>query len=345
MIDTVVMFQLGNVEGYLLTVLIWVGIYGLMALGLNIQWGQAGLFNIGVIGFVAVGGYTSATLTIAPTSAHFGGFGLPFPVGLVGGMLAAGFVAFLIGIPTLRLREDYLAIATIGFQEIIRLVYLNEEWYAGGPRGLIVSSPIRDLWEQFLPGVNYNWLWVITLAGLILASYVVLERLNNAPFGRVLKSIREDEDVARAAGKNVYSFKMRSFVFGCMLMGAAGSVQAHYVGYINPDFFWPLITFYVWIALLLGGSGNNKGAILGAGILMLFLEGTNILKDAVPVIGSTKLDAIRYALVGVLLVGLMQFRPEGVLGEQKVLFEGREPGAGGTIDEDAGSTEGTVDEG
>lgn len=325
--------QIANIEGYLLTVLIWVGIYGLMALGLNIQWGQTGLFNIGVIGFVAVGGYTSATLTIPPSSSYFGGFGFPFPVGLVGGMLAAGFVAFLIAIPVLRLREDYLAIATIGFQEIIRLVYLNEEWYAGGPRGLRVEAPYRDLWESALPGVNFNWMWIIMLILLLVIFYVVLERLNNSPFGRVLKSIREDEDVALAAGKYVYGYKMRSFVFGCMIMGAAGSIQAHYIGYINPDFFWPLITFYVWIALLLGGSGNNKGAILGAGILMLFLEGTNLLKSDLALVSSTQLDAMRFALVGLLLVGLMQYRPEGVLGERRSLFEGGGD-SGGSADAD-----------
>ena len=328
------LLQLGGMEGYLLTVLIWVGIYALMALGLNIQWGQTGLFNIGVIGFVAVGGYTSATLTIAPTSAHFGGFGLPFPVGLLGGMLAAGFIAFLIAIPVLQLREDYLAIATIGFQEIIRLVYLNEEWYAGGPRGVQVSAPLRDLWQETLPGVNFNWMWVILLAIMIGVFYIMLERLNHSPFGRVLKSIREDEDVALAAGKNVYAYKMRSFVFGCMIMGAAGSIQAHYVGYINPDFFWPLITFYVWIALLLGGSGNNKGAILGAGILMLFFEGTNMVKGYFSFIGSTELDAIRYAVVGLLLIALMQYRPEGVLGERKALFRAENKGSGGAADAD-----------
>jgi branched-chain amino acid transport system permease protein len=331
MIDA--LLQLGSIEGYLLTILIWVGIYGLMALGLNIQWGQTGLFNIGVIGFVAVGGYTSATLTIPQSAEYFGGFGLPFPVGLIGGMLAAGFVGFLIAIPVLRLREDYLAIATIGFQEIIRLLYLNEEWYAGGPRGLRVEAPLNDVWSEVLPWLNFNWLWVAILVVLVGTIYVVLERLNQSPFGRVLKSIREDEDVSRAAGKNVYRYKMRSFVFGCMIMGAAGSVQAHYIGYINPDFFWPLITFYVWIALLLGGSGNNKGAILGAGILMLFLEGTNFLKSYVPFLGSTQVDAVRYAVVGLLLIALMQYRPEGVLGERKTLF-GDGDRSGGAADAD-----------
>lgn len=331
MID--VLLQLGSIEGYLLTVLIWVGIYGLMALGLNIQWGQTGLFNIGVIGFVAVGGYTSATLTIPPSAEYFGGFGMPFPVGLVGGMLAAGFVGFLIAIPVLRLREDYLAIATIGFQEIIRLLYLNEEWYAGGPRGLRVEAPLNDVWSEVLPWLNFNWLWVAILLVLLGGFYVVLERLNQSPFGRVLKSIREDEDVSLAAGKHVFGYKMRSFVFGCMIMGAAGSVQAHYVGYINPDFFWPLITFYVWIALLLGGSGNNRGAILGAGILMLFLEGTNFLKGYVTFLGSTQVDAVRYAVVGLLLIALMQYRPEGVLGERKTLFTDDDR-SGGVADAD-----------
>lgn len=313
---------IGNLEGYLVTVLVWIGIYALMSLGLNLQWGQTGLFNIGVIGFVAVGGYTSATLTMSPDAAYFGGFGFPYPVGLFGGMLAAGFVAFLIGIPTLRLREDYLAIATLGFQEIIRLVYLNEQWYAGGPQGVTPPAPLRDTWESILPMVNYNWMWVTTLALAIVATYVALERVNDSPFGRVLKSIREDEQVSMAVGKNVYWFKMRSFVLGCMLMGAAGSIQAHYVGYINPDFFWPLITFYVWIALLLGGTGNNRGAILGAVVLLLFLEGSEIAKGLfVGTINPTQLDSIRFGLVGLLLILLMQYRPEGILSEERAHFD------------------------
>lgn len=330
---TGVYLQAGGLDGYALTVLIWIGIYGLMAMGLNIQWGQTGLFNIGVIGFVAVGGYTSATLTMQPASDVFGGFGLPFPVGLIGGMLMAGFVAFLIAIPVLTLREDYLAIATLGFQEIIRLLYLNVEWYAGGPRGMQVSAPLQGWWRETLPWLNFDWLWILILAILIGGFYIVSERLNQSPFGRVLKSIREDEDVARAAGKNIYNYKMRSFVFGCMMMGAAGSVQAHYIGYINPEFFLPLITFYVWIALLLGGTGNNRGVILGAGILMLFLEGTNLLKGYVTFVGSTQLDALRFMAVGLLMVGLMQYRPDGVLGERKTVID-PEPSTGGGADAD-----------
>lgn len=314
--------QIGNIEGYLVTVLVWIGIYALLALGLNIQWGQTGLFNIGVIGFAAVGGYTSATLTMPPDAAYFGGFGLPFPVGLIGGMIAAGFIGFLIAIPTLRLREDYLAIVTLGFSEIIRLIYLNEEWYAGGPRGVFPHSPIREIWRDVLPFVNYNWFWVAVLAIGIGITYVALERINDSPFGRVLKSIREDEQVSMAVGKNVYWFKMRSFVVGCMIMGAAGSVQAHYIGYINPDFFWPLITFYVWMALLLGGTGNNKGAILGAVILMVFLEGSEFAKGAaLGTINPTQLDSMRFMLVGLALILLMQYRPEGVLPEEQSRFE------------------------
>lgn len=314
--------QLGNIEGYLVTVLVWIGIYGLLALGLNLQWGQTGLFNIGIIGFAAVGAYTSAILTMPPDAAYLGGFGFPFPVGLIGGMIAAGFIGFLIGIPTLRLREDYLAIVTLGFSEIIRLIFLNEEWIARGPKGVFPEAPIRDLWRETVPLVNYNWFWVALLIVSIVLVYVALERINDSPFGRVLKSIREDEQVSMAVGKNVYWFKMRSFVVGCMIMGAAGSFQAHYIGYLNPDFFWPLITFYVWMALLLGGTGNNKGALLGAAVLMIFLEGSEFVTGVIPAaVSPTQIDSIRFMFVGLLLILLMQYRPEGVLPERLNRFD------------------------
>ncbi len=293
---------------------IFAGIYALLSLGLNLQWGYTGLFNVGVVGFYAMGAYTSALLTVPASPPHFGGLGLPIPVGMLGAMLASGLLALLVGWPTLRLREDYLAIATISLAETLRLVLKNETWLTNGVQG------IRDIprpLQQAL-GASYDVWYLGLLWVLVLSAYWASERLVRSPWGRVLKAIREDETVAASVGKAVWRFKMQALILGAMLMGLAGSVYAHYVKFISPDTFQPLMgTFLVWVMLMAGGSGNNRGAILGALVIWGLWSMSDVLTSYLPAPLDTRASYLRVILIGLVLQGILLKRPQGILPEQR----------------------------
>ena len=236
--------------------------YAIICLGLNLQWGQTGLFNVGVAGFVAIGAYASALLTTPDAPGRLGGFGLPILVGWLGGALAAGLATFLVGALTVRLRADYLAIATFGVAVVVQLCALNLEGLTGGPFGIgFIPRPFAA--EAGDP-TRFGVLNLGLTAVAVLLVYLALERLTRSPWGRVLRAVREDETAARALGKNADRFRLQAFAIGGAIMGLAGAVQAHFIGFIAPENYQPMLTFQVWAMLIVGGSGNNRGAILGA---------------------------------------------------------------------------------
>ncbi len=290
---------------YLVAMAIIALIYGLLALGLNLHWGHTGLINFGHVAFFALGAYASALLTLG---------GAPIAVGAIAATGLAGLAALPIGWVSVRLRSDYLAIVTIGFSEMVRLVLLNEVWLTRGPMGLLgVPRPF-----DALPTGANELLYLAILTGVVALSFLLVERVVRSPFGRVLRAIREDEDAASSLGKNVVQFKIKSLVLGAAIAGLAGSFYAHYINYVVPDQFLPLVTFYVWIAVILGGSGSNVGALLGTGILMVFLEGTRFLKDWGVPLDEVRLAALRFVVVGLALVLLVVYRPQGLLGQRDV---------------------------
>ena len=289
----------------LLNVLVFTGIfasiYMLLSLGLNLQWGYTGLFNVGIAGFYAIGAYTSALLTTPPSPHHLGGFDLPIPVGMLGALLTSGLLAYIVGRPTLRLREDYLAIATISLAETLRLVLKNEAWLTNGVQGLRdIPRPFQQTFGAFYDVV-----------------YLASERLILSPWGRVLKAIREDEAVAASVGKNVFRFKMQALVLGAMIMGLGGSFYAHYVKFISPDTFNPLMgTFLVWVMLMAGGSGNNRGAMVGAAVIWGLWSFSEVLTDKLPSPLDTRASYLRVMLIGFVLQGILLKRPQGIVPEQ-----------------------------
>lgn len=289
-----------------------VGIYGLMSIALNLQWGMTGLFNIGIAAFFAVGAYASAIVTTEPTSQHLGGFGMPFVVGLLAAVVLSGAVAWLVGLVTLNLRADYLAIATIGIAEIIRLALRNEGWLTAGVRGIAgIPRPFDSL-----PGVWSNLAYLAIVAVALGVVYWGFERLRRAPWGRVLRAIRENEDTAQAAGKNVVRFRMEAFIIGSAVMGLAGALYTHYITFISPEAFEPMfVTFLVWVMLIAGGSGNNKGALLGALVIWMIWAGTDMLTASLTGELATRAGALRLLLIGVLLQVILLWRPEGLLSE------------------------------
>jgi branched-chain amino acid transport system permease protein len=305
--------ELSGVVAVLVFTGIFAGIYALLSLGLNLQWGFTGLFNIGIAGFYAIGAYTSALLTTPAPPNRVGGFGMPILVGMLGSMLTAGLLAALIGRLTLRLREDYLAIATIGLAETLRLVLKNEAWLTNGVQG------IRDIPRplQYLLQGSYDVFYLLLLVVSVVIVYLALERLVRSPWGRVLKAIREDEDVTASFGKDVVRFKMQALVLGAMLMGLGGSFYAHYVKYISPDTFNPLMgTFIVWIMVMAGGSGNNRGAITGAVVIWGLWSLSDFVTDLLPSPLDTRASYIRVILIGLVLQAILLKRPQGLLPER-----------------------------
>ena len=294
--------------------LVFASAFAIIVLGLNLQWGYTGLFNVGVAGFVAVGAYTSALLTTPAVAGRAGGWGLPVVVGWAGAMLTSGLAGAFVGAAALRLRHDYLAITTFGIAVTIQLIALNAQWLTGGPFGV-----------QFIPRPLQAWLgtglgWTLGYLALVLVLlavvYVGLERLVQSPWGRVLRSIREDEAAAASLGKNAFRFRLESFVIGSMLMGLGGAVYAHFVGYIAPEDFLPILTFQLWAMLIVGGSGNNRGALLGAYLVWGFwaISG-NVLRGLVPQAEQARAAALQVVLIGVLIALMLVLRPRGLIGE------------------------------
>ena len=296
-------------------------IFAVVCLGLNLQWGYTGLFNIGVSGFFLVGAYAFAILCGPPYLAHLGGFSLPFGVGLLGAIVASGLIAFVVGIPTLRLREDYLAIVTIGIGSILQLIALNTASLTGGSQGAAsIPRPLPQLVETVL-GRNLLMLGVMIVVVLVI--FGALEAMVRSPWGRVLKAIREDETAAASLGKNAMSFRMQSFVIGSAIMGLGGALYASFIGFISPEDFLPIMTFQIWTMLIVGGSGNNKGAILGA-ILMwaVWTLSGSAAQALLPIDWQIKGGAAQIILIGLVLMLMLVFRPRGLIGEEATVSSG-----------------------
>ncbi|WP_336034261.1 branched-chain amino acid ABC transporter permease [Halobacterium yunchengense] len=350
-------------------------VYGLVVLALNLHWGYAGLFNIGVAGFMAVGAYTMAMLSGAPTGTP-PGLGLPLPLGILGGVLAATVIGLVAALPALRLKADYLAIVTVGISEIIRITYNSPALsdVTGGARGfgnLPTSpatwllyrnptdptsdpTPVGDVLFSFAAdyGIQQfavvNTVYTVGVLAVLLGVYLLLERTGKSPYGRVLKAIREDETAAQSLGKDTQNFKVRAFALGCALMGLAGIL---WFGMgprasVTPATFRPNITFYIFIALIVGGAGSNTGSVLGGALFASLLfeappivrsivtdafdvqaDPANLVEALVPVASGelaplagfllNNIDTLRFIGIGVLLVVLVQRRPDGLLGARK----------------------------
>ena len=318
--------DLSGIADYLAGFVIMAGIYGVFTLGLNVHWGFTGLFNIGIAGFFALGAYTAALMTSrSPDPALFEdfkfggnwsnlafldlGFDLWFFLGLGAAAVVCGIIALAIGYITLRLREDYLAIATLGIAETVRLFFLNEKWAANGSKGLLqIPKFLGDL----VSPEHYDYLYMVVVVLILAVLFVVVERSVKSPWGRVLRAIREDETAADASGKNVFNFKLQAFILGAVIMGIGGALVAHDKRFISPLAFDPLLaTFVIWAMLMVGGSGNNRGAVLGAFVVWGIWTGTQFIP------GISGDSNLRFLMIGVLIVAVILVRPGGILGEKR----------------------------
>ncbi|MAT17595.1 MAG: branched-chain amino acid ABC transporter permease [Leifsonia sp.] len=301
--------------------------YALAALGLAVHFGYAGLLNMGIAGFMAIGAYGYAISILT--------FGFPWWGGVLVGLVGAVIFALILGIPTLRLRGDYLAIVTIAAAEVLRLLFLTTAFddVTGSADGLSgyhssfrESNPIPQGTYGFGPWEYNETQWWVRIMGLITLALAILLvwSLMRSPWGRVIKGIREDEDAVRALGKNVFSYKMQALIIGGVIAAAGGIVYA-LPSAISPGVYVTSLTFFVWTALLLGGAATVFGPVIGAVIFWVIQTLlSNVLPAMVqagvlPFMSSIQAQTLRFVLVGVALMLIVIFRPQGILGNKKEL--------------------------
>lgn len=310
---------------YLVGFLIAGGIYAVLCLALNIQWGMGGLFNAGIAGFFAVGAYASAIVTTQASEKHLGGFGMPIPVGLAVAAIFAGLTGWAVAKICVRLKSDYLAMASIGIAEILRLVIVNESWITNGSLGI---SNIPRPFDGLVRGRAADFVFLGVVWVVVAMVYWMSARLHDSPWGRTLRAIRDNEHAARAAGKDVDWFRLQTFVIGAAVMGVAGGLSAHYFKFLSPSATEPLlVTFLVWVMLMAGGSGNNRGAIAGGLGIWAIWSVTEIFTNRLPPELATRSSYIRMLLIGLLLQAVLQKFRAGLIPEKSppIRFDGNSP--------------------
>jgi len=303
------------------------GIYALLALGLQLNVGFTGITNFGQAGFMAIGGYAMAILTVDT--------GISFWLALPLSMLIAIAFGLLVGLPSLRLRADYFAIATIASAELVRIVAQNAQSLTGGNQGFFCNDDqtkcFDDTWLDVSDTIegwlqNLGWsdpeslapLLLVVIVAVILVT-VALRLTQNTPWGRVLRAVREDQDAARALGKNAFAYKLQSLAIAAAIASVGGWFLALDLATIHPTDFEPLVTFFAYSVLILGGLANYWGVIIGSVILWTLLEGTRfveIFQD------ESDTAALRFAIVGLVLILLMAFRPQGMFGKKEEMVLG-----------------------
>lgn len=292
-------------------------LYGLILVGLNLQYGHTGLVNFGPVAFFAVGGYAAAILTAEDP---FGAVGLGHPwfVGLAAAVLAASGLGVLVGASTLRLRDDFLAIVTLAVAEIVHGLIISFRDVTGGTVGLPnVPQPIAD---NTGGGGNAEIASTLLVFGtLLLLAYGLVRRVTTSPYGRVLRAIRADERVTATLGKRVFRYKLMVFVYGSALAGLAGALMVFYHGAASHLFFTINVTVIVWIGMLIGGAGNDRGVLAGLAIVMGFQLLTRFLNQELPVITQDQFASLRLAFIGLLLMVIIRYRPEGIWGNAREL--------------------------
>lgn len=291
---------------YLLAVFITALVYVLLALALDFQYGQTGLINFGHVGFFAVGAYAAALVAVKLNATPLLGFALA--------VVLPALLAWPLGRVALRLRDDYLAIVTLGFSEIVRLVLISERQLTNGGQG------IPGVPRLFTVSASNVWNDLALAVAMVLACAVVvwlLRQVTHSPYGRLIQAIRDDETALLALGKDPARFKTQVLMVGGGVAGLAGAFYAHYISFVTPDQFTPLVTFYVWMALIMGGVGRLRGAVGGAFLLVAFLEGSRVIRDVVPGITDVAMSNVRIGAVGLALILFMRWAPQGLFGQRR----------------------------
>jgi branched-chain amino acid transport system permease protein len=328
MLPLAVTLDFFNDTGFWVGVGVFAGTYVLVALGLQLNVGYTGMTNFGAAGFMAVGAYSMAILVL---KAGFS-FWASLPLAMV---IAIGF-GLLVGLPSLRLRADYFAIATIALAEIVRIIAQNARGLTGGNQGLFCAEGgagacYNDAWTNLSSTIE-GWLESIgwtdpeSLAPLLIVVWLVvilvalgLSFIQKSPWGRVLRAVREDEDAAEALGKNTLVYKLQSLAIAAAIGAVAGWFLALNLATIHPDDYEPLVTFFAYGVLVLGGLATYWGILAGGVVFWVVLEGTRFVE--LP-ISETQIAALRFFIVGLVLILLMAFRPQGMFGKREEMVLG-----------------------
>jgi len=285
---------------YFLHILVIAGIYIILTLSLNLILGYTGLPALGHAAFSCVGAYASALLALT--------LGVSPWLGLLAGAVVAALLGVIIGFPSIRLKGDYLALATFGFAVIVYSIAKNWVGLTRGPMGL----PGIPQFSIFGVQLSETWQYLIITAVLVFITYFVIHRVTNSPFGRILTGIREDEIATQAMGKNINKHKLLVFIIGAFFAGIAGSLYAHYITFIDPSSFTVMESITILLMVVFGGMGSLAGSFLGAAILVIFPEMLRFL--GMP---SSVAAPLRQMIYGLLLVLLMLWRPQGLAGKYK----------------------------
>ena len=292
----------------LLDMVVNIGIFAIAAISLNLEYGFTGLSNFGKIAYFMVGAYTYAILAQA---------GVNFLLCVAASAVLAGVFGFLISLPALRLREDYLAIVTLTSGEILRNI-IKYQGIGGGVRGISIDQlfHFQTILESRLANIGLAF-------GFLALCLVFSQFLTNSPFGRIMRAIREDQTAAQSYGKNINRYKAQVFIIGSAIAGIGGALFAQYGAHIDPDSFSPLVTFTIWMMVILGGPGNNWGAIFGAAVVLIFQKSAAILKDYVHLPFDP--NNVQQILFAVLILLVLFYRPSGLLKESQVKPPNRSP--------------------
>lgn len=310
--------------GYVATILVFFITYNIFTLGLNIQFGYAGILNFTVITFMACGAYIAAVLVLPKANGSTGvhyilGLNLPWPIAAIGGAVASGLLGYLIGRIALKsLRSDYLAIVTLATGTLLFGLAGNDIHGFDGWAGLFnVPQPFAGV--TGLGPVSYSWFFVAISAILMVLLWLFANRLYGSPLGRAMRAIRDDQDAAETFGKDSYKIRMIAMVIGCVYVGIGGMLTIAYITALSPAGWTTGETFVVWAALLIGGRGNNLGAIVGSFLVaVVFNEATRYLPQMPS--HPNLIPNIRYIIIGLLVIFAVWFRPQGVLPEKKAAF-------------------------
>jgi len=318
---------------YASNLLIYAGVDIIACLALNLQFGVSGIVNFSFIVFQAVGAYTAAVLSMPSDKAfgydfqvYVGGFHLPFPLPWIGGAIAGGLLAIPVGLVVLRkLRADYQAIALLVLSVIANTVITNADKFLGGAAGLaLVPPPLSDRIDPNTE--NYQYLYIgITLVAVVIA-FAVVNRVVNSPYGRSLRAMREREIAAASIGKNPVNLKMTIFIVGGVIAGLSGAILVGFIQIWAPSVWLYPETIILFAAIIVGGRGNNIGAILGALLVPVGFEEVTRLLNNNPNIANlgppNLISALQWVAIGLLILGFLWFRPQGVRPEPRRVFEG-----------------------
>jgi branched-chain amino acid transport system permease protein len=321
------------VQFYVTILLIYLGVDAIACLALNLQFGVTGLVNFGFILFQAAGAYTAAVLTLGPSSAnggyqqYIGGASLPFPLPLLAAAIVGALLSLLVGLVGLRrLRTDYQAIVLLAVSLIGATIATNQVGLFNGASGLsLVPHPLADVLN--LDPISYAWVYVAITMALFLLTWLLVHRITSSPLGRTLRSVRESEAVAASVGKNVIRLKLTAYVLGGAIAAVSGALLVEFITAWSPSSWLPAETFVYFAAVIVGGAGNNLGAIVGAALVpVAFIEASQYI----PAFGRPGLiESVQWIVIGLLIAVFLWVRPAGIFPERRRRYAKPHPAGDG----------------